>query len=122
MEEALRIKESQDADLAVLTMGPKVEFDAIRNALAMGTDDASLTDPWKEPIRGPADESFRPATLRRTTRLPDHPVSARIHRKRLALLSITVSCFITRGVRVLPAKHLWRGVAQHRATESTKRP
>lgn len=46
VEEALRIKEAQGADVTVLSMGPEGAVDAIRKALAMGADKGILvTDP-----------------------------------------------------------------------------
>jgi electron transfer flavoprotein beta subunit len=46
VEEALRIKEAQGADITVLSMGPETALDAIRKALAMGADKGALvTDP-----------------------------------------------------------------------------
>jgi electron transfer flavoprotein beta subunit len=46
VEEALRIKEAQGADVIVLSMGPETALDAIRKALAMGADRGALvTDP-----------------------------------------------------------------------------
>lgn len=46
VEEALRIKEAQGADVIVLSMGPETAMDAIRKALAMGADKGALvTDP-----------------------------------------------------------------------------
>jgi electron transfer flavoprotein beta subunit len=46
VEEALRIKEAQGADVTVLSMGPEGATDAIRKALAMGADKGILvTDP-----------------------------------------------------------------------------
>jgi electron transfer flavoprotein beta subunit len=46
VEEALRIKEAQGADVIVLSMGPETALDAIRKALAMGADKGALvTDP-----------------------------------------------------------------------------
>jgi len=38
VEEALRIKEAQGADVTVMAMGPESALDAIRKALAMGAD------------------------------------------------------------------------------------
>jgi electron transfer flavoprotein beta subunit len=42
VEEALRIKEAQGADVIVLSMGPEAALDAIRKALAMGADKGAL--------------------------------------------------------------------------------
>ncbi|HZC19032.1 MAG TPA: electron transfer flavoprotein subunit beta/FixA family protein, partial [Rubrobacteraceae bacterium] len=46
IEEALRLKEAQGGEVAVLTMGPPTAEDTIRKALAMGADRGVLvTDP-----------------------------------------------------------------------------
>ena len=42
VEEALRIKEAQDGDVLVVSMGPQSAQDSVRKALAMGADGALL--------------------------------------------------------------------------------
>ncbi|MCY0909893.1 MAG: electron transfer flavoprotein subunit beta/FixA family protein, partial [Sulfobacillus thermotolerans] len=44
IEEAIRIKESGDATVTVVTLGPERAEEALRTALAMGADEAILAD------------------------------------------------------------------------------
>src|SRR6202035_2421130 len=46
IEEALRVKESSDGEVVVVSMGPQAAVDSLRAALAMGADRAVLvSDP-----------------------------------------------------------------------------
>ena len=44
IEEALRLKESADAEVVVVTMGPAAATESLRTALGMGADRAVLVD------------------------------------------------------------------------------